>query len=433
MLNIQLFRNDLALIVQQLKKRGITLDQSIFSQLEAQRKVLQSTLQALQARRNAHAKHIGQTKKNGEKLPMALAEEGLAINESIKKIQAEFEEIQSQLDEWLSMLPNIPHDSVPVGKDEQGNLEIRRVGQPRSFDFTVKDHVAIGEPLGLDLDSGTKLSGSRFVVLRGAMAKLHRALVQFMLDTHTMQHGYTEHYTSYIVNQDILYGTGQLPKFAEDMFRVQKKDKNGVVEQFLISTAEITLTNLARGHIFTAEELPLRLTAHSPCFRSEAGSYGKDVRGMIRQHQFDKVEMVQIVRPQDSYQVLEEMVTHAEVILRALALPYRVMLLCTGDMGFSAAKTFDIEVWLPAQNTYREISSCSNCEDFQARRMQARFKDKTGQIQLVHTLNGSGLAVGRTLVALLENYQNKDGSVTIPQILRPYMGGIDQVVMTASN
>lgn len=424
MLDKQFLRHNIDAVFEQLGVRANQLNKKIFVELEEKRKDLQSRIQALQAQRNTYAKEFEQAKKNGQDVAQ-LTKIGADLNEVIQKEQITFEMIQKKLDQWLGIIPNIPHDSVPSGKDEKDNVEIRRWGIPRAFEFAIKDHVDIGEPLGLDFESGAKLSGARFVVLKGTIAKIHRALAQFMLDRHTTQHGYTECYTPYIVNSNILYGTGQLPKFAEDMFRVQKDEASQ--SQYLISTAEITLTNLARDSIFSVEDLPICLTAHSPCFRSEAGSYGKDVRGMIRQHQFDKVEMVQIVHPQSSYQTLEEMVGHAESILQALELPYRVILLCTGDMGFSAAKTYDLEVWLPAQNAYREISSCSNCEDFQARRMKARFKNKDGKIQLVHTLNGSGLAVGRTLVALLENYQNADGSVTIPQVLRSYMGGLEKI------
>jgi seryl-tRNA synthetase len=329
-------------------------------------------------------------------------------------------------------VPNLPHESVPVGNDETQNVEVRRWGAPRSFDFEIKDHVDVGAPLGLDFETGAKLSGARFTLLRGPIARLHRALAQFMIDTHTEQHGYTEAYTPYIVNPEILYGTGQLPKFADDMFRVEKGGDENTVTQYLISTSEISLTNTVRDSILEASALPVKLTAHSPCFRSEAGSYGRDTRGLIRQHQFDKVEMVQVVSPEHSYAALDEMVGQAETILQKLELPYRVITLCTGDMGFSAAKTFDLEVWLPAQNTYREISSCSNTEAFQARRMQARFRNAQGKPEFVHTLNGSGLAVGRTLVAVLENFQNADGSVTIPAVLRPYMRGVERIEVSAS-
>jgi seryl-tRNA synthetase len=340
--------------------------------------------------------------------------------------------IQAQLQQLLLNVPNLPHDSVPPGKSEADNVEMRRIGTPRSFDFAIKDHTDIGEPLGLDFDIGAKLAGARFTLMRGQIAKLHRALAQFMLDMQTEQHGYTECYTPYIVNAETLRGTGQLPKFEADLFAVQKGGQEGAQENerealYLIPTSEVTLTNTVRDEIVALDALPIKLTAHTPCFRSEAGSYGRDTRGMIRQHQFDKVEMVQIVHPDTSYAALEEMVGHAENILKALELPYRVVALCTGDMGFGAAKTYDLEVWLPAQNTYREISSVSNCEAFQARRLQARFRNESGKPELVHTLNGSGLAVGRTLVAVLENYQQADGSVTIPSVLRPYMGGIEAI------
>jgi seryl-tRNA synthetase len=337
--------------------------------------------------------------------------------------EALYHDKQAEQEALLLAMPNLAHASVPAGQDEKDNVEVRRVGTPKSFDFEVKDHVDVGAPLGLDFEGGAALSGSRFTLLRGQIALLHRALAQFMLNTHTQEHGYIEHYTPYIVNENVLYGTGQLPKFAEDMFHVTRGGDETAQKQYLISTAEISLTNTVRDQVLKLNDLPVKMTAHSPCFRSEAGAYGRDTRGLIRQHQFDKVEMVQIVHPEQSYAALDEMVGHAENILKALELPYRVMTLCEGDMGFSAAKTFDIEVWLPAQNTYREISSCSNCEAFQARRMMSRFKDESGKNQLVHTLNGSGLAVGRTLVAILENHQNADGSVTIPAVLRPYMGG----------
>jgi len=331
-----------------------------------------------------------------------------------------------RLNDFLARIPNLPNDSVPVGKDESGNVEVRRWGTPRVFDFPIKDHADLGEPLGLDFDTAAKLSGARFSFLKGGMARLHRAIAQLMLDTQTSEHGYTECYTPYIVNPDVLFGTGQLPKFAEDMFRVERGGEDGQT-QYLISTSEISLTNSVKDCVLKAEDLPLKLTAHTPCFRSEAGSYGRDTKGMIRQHQFDKVEMVRITRPEDSYAALEEMVGNAEAILQKLKLPYRVVALCTGDMGFSAAKTYDLEVWLPAQNTFREISSVSNCEAFQARRMQARFKNESGKNELVHTLNGSGLAVGRTLVAVLENYQQADGTVLIPEVLKPYMGGLEML------
>ncbi|WP_062789358.1 serine--tRNA ligase [Aquitalea pelogenes] len=422
MLDIQLLRNDLDAVAARLASRGYTLDTAAFTAMEADRKSLQTRMQELQSRRNATSKQIGEAKRKGEDVSAIMAEVA-NLGDELKAAEAAFEAVQAKLDALLMSIPNLPNESVPVGKDENDNVEVRRVGVPRQFDFEVKDHVDIGTPLGLDFDTGAKLSGARFTVLKGDIARLHRALAQFMLNTHTGEHGYTEHYTPYIVNDSALLGTGQLPKFAEDMFKVTKGGEEGTVDQYLISTSEITLTNTVSNSILKMEELPLKLTAHSPCFRSEAGSYGRDTRGMIRQHQFDKVEMVRIEHPDHSYAALEEMVGHAENILKALELPYRVITLCTGDMGFGAAKTYDLEVWLPAQNTYREISSCSNCEAFQSRRMLARFKDENGKNQLVHTLNGSGLAVGRTLVAVLENYQNADGSVTIPAVLRPYMGG----------
>ncbi|WP_395141602.1 serine--tRNA ligase [Schlegelella aquatica] len=439
MLDITLLRKDLGHVVERLATRKSPqpfLDVERFQALEAERKTLQTRTEDLQARRNSLSKQIGQRKAKGEDAADLMAEVG-GIGDELKVSAERLEGIQAELQELLLQLPNLPHESVPVGADEQGNVEVRRWGTPRQFDFPVKDHVDLGAPLGLDFDTGAKLSGARFTFMRGAIARLHRALAQFMLDVHTREHGYTECYTPYIVNADVLVGTGQLPKFKEDMFWVYRGtgpgeagagsgDETGAV-QYLISTSEISLTNTVREQILAADQLPIKLTAHSPCFRSEAGSYGKDTRGMIRQHQFDKVEMVQIVHPDKSYEALEEMVGHAEAILQRLGLPYRVITLCTGDMGFSAAKTYDLEVWLPAQNTYREISSCSNCEAFQARRMQARFKNAQGKPELVHTLNGSGLAVGRTLVAVLENYQNADGSITVPEALRPYLGGLAEL------
>ncbi|RQO73136.1 serine--tRNA ligase [Aquitalea sp. FJL05] len=426
MLDIQSLRNDLDAVAARLASRGYTLDTAAFVEMEADRKALQTRMQELQSRRNATSKQIGEAKRKGEDVSAIMAEVA-NVGDELKAAEAAFEAVQAKMDALLMSIPNLPHESVPAGKDESDNVEVRRVGVPRQFDFEVKDHVDIGTPLGLDFDTGAKLSGARFTVLKGDIARLHRALAQFMLNTHTGEHGYTEHYTPYIVNDSALLGTGQLPKFAEDMFKVTKGGEEGTVDQYLISTSEITLTNTVSNSILKMEDLPLKLTAHSPCFRSEAGSYGRDTRGMIRQHQFDKVEMVRIEHPDHSYAALEEMVGHAENILKALELPYRVITLCTGDMGFGAAKTYDIEVWLPAQNTYREISSCSNCEAFQSRRMLARFKDENGKNQLLHTLNGSGLAVGRTLVAVLENYQNADGSVTIPTALRPYFGGKEKI------
>ncbi|OMW56991.1 serine--tRNA ligase [Burkholderia pseudomallei] len=426
MLDIQLLRKDLDGVAKRLADRGYPLDVAAFSALEAERRAIQTRTEELQARRNSLSKQIGAMKGRGEDTSAVMAEVG-GIGDEMKASAVKLDEIQARLSELMLEMPNVPHESVPVGRDETENVEVRRWGAPRQFDFDVKDHVDVGTPLGLDFETGAKLSGARFTVLRGPIARLHRALAQFMLDTHTQQHGYSETYTPYIVNPDVLYGTGQLPKFAEDMFRVEKGGAENTVTQYLISTSEISLTNTVRDSIIEASVLPIKLTAHSPCFRSEAGSYGRDTRGMIRQHQFDKVEMVQIVAPEASYAALDEMVGHAEAILQKLELPYRVVALCTGDMGFSAAKTFDLEVWLPAQNTYREISSCSNTESFQARRMQARFRNAQGKPELVHTLNGSGLAVGRTLVAVLENYQNADGSVTVPVALRPYMGGVERI------
>lgn len=426
MLDIQLLRNDIEAVAARLAARGYTLDTAAFTALEAERKALQTRMQELQSKRNAMSKEIGIAKRNGADVSSIMAEVA-SIGDQLKAAETAFDLVQKRLDDWTMTIPNLPHESVPAGKDENDNVEVRRVGVPRQFDFEVKDHVDVGAPLGLDFDTGAKLSGARFTVLRGQVARLHRALAQFMLDTHTGQHGYVEHYTPYIVNASALYGTSQLPKFADDMFKVTKGGEEGTVDQYLISTSEISLTNTVADTILAADELPKKFTAHSPCFRSEAGSYGRDTRGMIRQHQFDKVEMVRIEKPEHSYAALEEMVGHAEAILKALELPYRVVTLCSGDMGFAAAKTYDLEVWLPAQNTYREISSCSNCESFQARRMMARYKDENGKNHLVHTLNGSGLAVGRTLVAVLENYQNADGSVTVPAVLRPYMGGVDKI------
>jgi seryl-tRNA synthetase len=426
MLDIQILRTDLENVATRLAGRGYTLDTELFSKLEAERKTLQTRMQDLQAQRNASSKQIGEAKRKGEDTSAIMAQVA-TFGDELKAAEQAFEAVQQQLDAWLKSIPNLPHASVPVGPDESANVEVRRVGVPRSFDFPVKDHVDVGAPLGLDFETGAKLSGARFTVLKGGIARLHRALAQFMLDTHTTQHGYLEHYTPYIVNADVLYGTGQLPKFAEDMFKVTRGGEPSTIDQYLISTSEISLTNTVRDTVLKGDDLPLKFTAHSPCFRSEAGAYGRDTRGMIRQHQFDKVEMVQIAHPEHSFEALDEMVGHAETILKKLELPYRVITLCTGDMGFSATKTFDLEVWLPAQNTYREISSCSNCGDFQARRMMARFKDENGKNQYVHTLNGSGLAVGRTLVAVLENYQNADGSVTVPAVLRPYMGGQEKI------
>lgn len=417
MLDIQALRNDLDNVVAQLKRRNFDFDTATFSALEAERKTVQTRTQELQAKRNSTSKQIGIAKSKGEDASAILAEVA-GLGEQLKADEARLTEIQTEIQDILLSVPNIPHESVPVGVSEEENVEVRKVGTPRTFDFEIKDHTDVGEPLGLDFDTGAKLSGARFTLMRGQIAKLHRALAQFMLDTQET-HGYEECYTPYMVNAETLLGTGQLPKFEEDLFSIDHNDS----KLYLIPTSEVTLTNTVRGEMVPLEDLPIKLTAHTPCFRSEAGSYGRDTKGMIRQHQFDKVEMVQIVHPETSYEVLDEMVGHAENILKALELPYRVVFLCTGDMGFGATKTYDLEVWLPAQDTYREISSISNCEAFQARRLKARFKNAEGKTEFVHTLNGSGLAVGRTLVAVLENYQNADGSVTIPKVLQPYMGG----------
>ncbi len=424
MIDIQLLRKDTAAVAARLAQRKFHLDVDAFNALESERKAIQTRTEELQAQRNSLSKQIGILKGKGEDASAVMAQVG-GIGDELKASADKLEVIQSKQQEFLLAVPNLPHESVPVGQDESGNIEVRKVGTPRQFDFEVKDHVDLGAPLGLDFDTGAKLSGSRFTVMKGGIARLHRAIAQFMLDTHTAEHGYTECYTPYIVSADTLKGTGQLPKFEADLFAVKKGGQEGEGEAlYLIPTAEVTLTNLVSGEIINADQLPTRLVAHSPCFRSEAGSYGRDTRGMIRQHQFDKVEMVQLAHPDQSYQQLDEMCSHAENILKKLGLPYRVITLCTGDMGFGASKTYDLEVWLPAQNTYREISSVSNCEAFQARRMQARFRNAQGKPELLHTLNGSGLAVGRTLVAILENYQQADGSINVPEALWPYMGGV---------
>ena len=429
MLDIQLLRTDAAAVAAKLAQRGFVFDPAAFDALEAQRKALQMRTEELQSRRNSVSKQIGALKGQGKHAEAEAAMAEVAqIKTDLEQADADYQAVQAQIDALLLGIPNLPHESVPVGKDETENVEVRRVGTPRQFDFEIKDHVDLGEKLGLDFETAAALSGARFSLMKGQVARLHRALAQFMLDTHTRQHGYTECYTPYIVSDSTLIGTGQLPKFGEDLFHVIRGGDESKTTQYLIPTAEVTLTNTVRERILPVDVLPIKLTAHSPCFRSEAGSHGKDTRGLIRQHQFDKVEMVQIVHPDASYAALEEMVGHAERILQLLELPYRVITLCTGDMGFGAAKTYDLEVWVPAQNTYREISSCSNCEDFQARRMKARFKDESGKNRLVHTLNGSGLAVGRTLVAVLENHQNADGSINIPAALRPYLGGVDKLV-----
>jgi seryl-tRNA synthetase len=426
MLDITLLRKDLPFVIAQLEKRKSPqefLDVAAFRAMETERKTLQMRVEELQSQRNSASKRIGQMKAQAQDTS-AVMQEVAGIADELKASGDRLLALQTELNTVLMALPNLPHDSVPVGSDESGNVEVRRWGTPRQFDFAAKDHSDLGAPLGLDFDTGIKLSGSRFSFLRGGMARLHRALAQFMLNTQVDEHGYTECYTPYIVNAEVLEGTGQLPKFKEDMFWVLRGGDDNQPEQYLISTSEISLTNSVREQVLDAAQLPIKLTAHSPCFRSEAGSAGRDTRGLIRQHQFDKVEMVQITHPDHSFAALEEMVGHAEVILQKLGLPYRVLALCAGDMGFGSSKTYDLEVWVPAQNMYREISSCSNCEAFQSRRMQTRFKNAQGKNELVHTLNGSGLAVGRALVAVLENYQNTDGSVTIPQVLRPYMGGL---------
>ncbi|GAA4336485.1 serine--tRNA ligase [Pigmentiphaga soli] len=439
MLDIALLRKDIQSVATRLQDRGFTLDLARFNELEARRKSLQTETETLQARRNALAKQIGALKSKGEDASAVMAE-SQGIPARLKLLEEELATVQRAMQELLLAVPNLPHASVPAGKDSDDNVEVRRWSpagtEPVALPFPPRDHVALGEPLGLDFETAVKLSGARFAMMRGPIARLHRALAQFMLDLQTGEHGYTECYTPYIVNTATLLGTGQLPKFRDDMFWVTKGgesvDENGNPvpreDLYLISTSEITLTNTVRGEIVDAAALPIKLTAHTPCFRSEAGSSGRDTRGMIRQHQFDKVEMVQIVHPDASYDALEQMVGHAEHVLRRLELPYRVVLLCTGDMGFGAAKTYDLEVWLPGQNTYREISSVSNCEAFQARRLQARFRNAQGKPELLHTLNGSGLAVGRALVAVLENYQQADGSVVVPDALRPYMGGADRLI-----
>ncbi|MFC0252559.1 serine--tRNA ligase [Massilia consociata] len=431
MIDIQLLRKDIDTVAARLATRKFQLDVAAFNALEAERKAIQTRTEELQGKRNSLSKQIGMMKGKGEDTTAVMAEVA-GLGDELKANEVALAKVQENMARFIEAVPNLPHESTPQGLDESGNVEVRKVGAPRSFDFEVKDHVDIGEKLGLDFDTATKLTGSRFSMMKGGMARLHRALAQYMLDTHTGQHGYTECYTPYMVNADSLRGTGQLPKFEADLFSVKKGGAEGEGENFyLIPTSEVSLTNVVRDEIVALDQLPIRMTAHTPCFRSEAGSYGRDTRGMIRQHQFDKVELVQVVHPEASYAALEEMVGQAEFILTSLGLPYRVMQLCTGDMGFSSAKTYDLEVWLPAQNTYREISSLSNCEAFQARRMQARFRNAAGKPELLHTLNGSGLAVGRTLVAVLENYQQADGSVIIPEVLRPYMGGLERLAPTA--
>ncbi|OOF24121.1 serine--tRNA ligase [Salinivibrio proteolyticus] len=423
MLDSKLLRTELEETAQKLARRGFTLDVDAIRELEEQRKSLQIRTEQLQAERNSRSKSIGQAKAKGEDIAPLLAEVA-NLGDELDAAKAELAELQQKVNDVVMAVPNLPADEVPTGKDESENLEVSRWGEPRQFDFEIKDHVDLGELSGgLDFASAVKLSGSRFIVMKGQMARMHRALAQFMLDLHTNEHGYTEMYVPYLVNADSLYGTGQLPKFGEDLFNTKPATEEGV-GMSLIPTAEVPLTNMVRDEIVDEADLPLCMTAHTPCFRSEAGSYGRDTRGLIRMHQFDKVELVKVVKPEDSMQALESLTADAEKVLQLLNLPYRKVLLCTGDMGFGAAKTYDLEVWLPAQNTYREISSCSNMQDFQARRMQARFRRKgEKKPELLHTLNGSGLAIGRTLVAILENYQQADGRIEIPEVLRPYMGG----------
>ena len=451
MLDIQLLRSNLAQVAERLAARGVQLDTATFEALEAERKALQIATENSQAKRNSLSKQIGQLKSKGEDASAVLAEVA-GIGDQLKANEAALAALQERYNAFVAIIPNLPHESVPVGKDESGNVEVLRWGTPRTFDFAVKDHVDVGAALGLDFETAVKISGARFSLLKGGIARLHRALAQFMLDTHTAEHGYTEVYAPYLVNADSMFGTGQLPKFKEDLFRIAQPFEERIADRFikgeqpyaadiasgglnpegyldhalyLIPTAEVPVTNIVRGEILDLAALPLKFVCHTPCFRSEAGSYGRDTRGMIRQHQFDKVELVQIVHPEKSWEALEQLTGHAETILQRLELPYRKIALCSGDMGFSAAKTYDLEVWLPAQNTYREISSCSNFEAFQARRMQARFRNEKNKPELAHTLNGSGLAVGRTLVAILENFQQADGSVILPAALRPYMGGLE--------
>ena len=433
MLDITLLRKDLGSAIARLETRKSPqafLDVAAFTALEQERKTIQSRTEELQNLRNTLSKQIGQLKAKGEDASSVMAQVSSSKAE-LETSSTRLDQIQLELQALLLAVPNLPHDSVPLGKGEDGNVVARSWGVPKVFDFKVKDHVDVGQPLGLDFELGTKLTGSRFTVMQGGLARLHRALSAFMLDVQTQEHGYTECYVPYIVNSDSLRGTGQLPKFEEDLFAAKKGGQEGAAETaalYLIPTSEVPLTNFVRDVVTSESDLPLKFTAHTPCFRSEAGSYGRDTRGMIRQHQFDKVEMVQIVHPDKSYETLEAMTGHAEIVLQKLGLPYRVMLLCTGDIGFGATKTYDLEVWLPAQNTYREISSVSNCEAFQARRLQARFKNSQGKNEFVHTLNGSGLAVGRTLVAVLENYQREDGGIDIPTALQPYMGGLTMLM-----
>jgi len=444
MLDIQVLRNDLDGVAKRLAMRGFMLDTEKFKKLEAERKMIQTRTQELQAKRNTLSKQIGmlagaiarlnateefdQADFNILQIERNKAEVG-ALSDELKQLETRLGEIQQDFNAFLSVIPNLPHESVPQGKSEADNVEVRKIGEVPKFDFEVKDHVAIGEELGgLDFETAAKIAGARFSLLKGPLARLHRALAQFMLDTHADHHGYTETYVPYLVNAESMRGTGQLPKFEEDLFRVPRMmGEEGEKDFYLIPTAEVPVTNMVRDEIVPQEKLPMKFVAHTPCFRSEAGSAGRDTRGMIRQHQFDKVELVQMVHPDESHAALEELLGHAEAIMQKLGLPYRVVKLCTGDIGFSAAMTYDIEVWLPAQNAYREISSCSNFESFQARRMQSRFRNTQGKPELLHTVNGSGLAVGRTLVAVLENNQQADGSVRIPEVLRPYMGGLEKL------
>lgn len=424
MLDSKLVRTQTEEVAARLATRGYVLDVGLVESLEARRKAVQTRTETLQAERNARSKGIGQAKARGEDIAPLLAEVD-RMGSELEEAKRELDSVQGELDALLLGLPNLPDASVPVGKDEDENVEVRRWGTPRDFDFEVKDHVALGETHGwLDFETAARFSGARFAVMRGPIARLHRALAQFMLNLHTGEHGYEETYTPYLVQAETLQGTGQLPKFEEDLFKIGRE---GESDLYLIPTAEVTLTNLVAGQILDSKRLPLKFTAHTPCFRSEAGASGRDTRGMIRQHQFDKVEMVHIVEPSTSFQALEELTGHAETVLQRLELPYRVLSLCTGDMGFGATKTYDLEVWVPSQGKYREISSCSNCGDFQARRMQARYRNAEGKPELVHTLNGSGLAVGRTLVAVLENYQQADGSIRVPEVLKPYMGGLEVI------
>ncbi len=428
MIDPKLLRQDPQRIARALARRGVNLDLERLTRLDEERRRLQAETQQLQHERKQHSRAIGQAKARGEDI-QPLLDEVAGLGERLKALEERLQALQREWQDYLLTLPNLPHPSVPDGENEDDNVEIRRWGEPPAFAFQPKDHVDLGHALGmLDGEAAAKVAGARFTVLRGPLARLHRALIQFMLDIHTGEHGYQEHYVPYLVNRDSLVGTGQLPKFEEDLFAIRPTPPEGEPELYLIPTAEVPVTNLVRGEILPPEALPLRLTAHTPCFRSEAGSYGRDTRGMIRQHQFEKVELVQVVRPEESYEALETLTGHAETILQRLGLPYRVVALCTGDLGFSAAKTYDLEVWLPGQGKYREISSCSNFEDFQARRMLARWRNpETGKPELVHTLNGSGLAVGRTLVAIMENYQDASGAIVVPEVLRPYLGGLERI------